>query len=388
MPATSFAFPQNFEQDVNAILPDLLFAKMRDEGSPLAKAFPFTYTSASFVKWDQYGDPYGLIPVRGMGASPMSVKLSSMKIYVAAPGFYGLVTTLNEEEMTFARQPNTVAEPLDIDDRLAVTIMYCTDMVYNRVRRTTAELAITGEFTNVNAGGQPTHSYKIDNYQTFSPANDGVTGPGWAADPINARPISDLIYWQTNQLNKGTSADFGKDSMIICNPSVVNDIWNTQQVQLAFKNKFGATYLRGEMPNLDGDQSLNALLLGMGLPPLVVDAGGFYETMTESEGQDPDDFTYFMSEKSLVWIGKRPANQQVAAFKLTRHVGLEAGGPQYDSYDVEGEGDAAQVLELQKGLYVNVHFNNRMPHAYEIEMGFNAAPVIYYRRAFAGITYT
>jgi hypothetical protein len=29
-----------------------------------------------------------------------------------------------------------------------------------------------------------------------------------------------------------------------------------------------------------------------------------------------------------------------------------------------------------------------MPHAYEIEMGFNAAPVIYYRRAFAGLTYT
>ncbi len=388
MPAVSLALPQNFEQDVAALMPNLLFAKVRGSKSPLAKAFPFSYTEASLVKWDQYGDPFGLIPVRGVNAAPESVTVPGMKTFLAHPGFYGLTTSMTEEEILFGRQPNTVADPLEIADRLGVLAMYGTDMVYNRFRQTIADLCVTGAFTNTNASGEITHKYKVDGYQTFSPANDGSTGPGWAADPANADPIGDLIYWQTNKLNKGTAADFGKDSQITCSPAVVNDIWNTTSVRERFRSKFGATYLRGEQPNLDGDNSINALLIGMGLPPLVVDADGYYETADDADGQDPDDFTFFMPAKSLVWVGKRPQGQQVGAFKLTRHAGLASEGPNYDGVAVGELDGAEQVLELGKGLYVNAHRVNRMPHGYDLEMGFNAAPIIYYRRAFAGITYT
>ncbi len=95
-----------------------------------------------------------------------------------------------------------------------------------------------------------------------------------------------------------------------------------------------------------------------------------------------------MPNKSLVWIGKRPQNQQVAAFKLTRHAGIEAKGPNYDNIAVGELDDVNTILEMGKGLYVNAHYINRMPHGYDLEMGLNAAPVIYYRRAFAGLSYT
>lgn len=387
MPAVSLALPQNFEQDVAALMPNLLFAKIRGSKSPLAKAFPFSYTDASMAKWDQYGDPFGLIPVRGVNSAPDSVSVPPLKTFLAAPGFYGLVTSLTEEEILFGRQPNTVSDPLEVSDRLGVLAMYGTDMVYNRFRQTTADLTVNGVFTNANPSGEVTHRYKVDGYQTFSPANDGTTGPGWAADPVNADPIGDLIYWQANKLNKGTSADFGRDSQLVCNPTVINDLWNCQSVREKFRSKFGATFLRGEVPNLDGDNSINALMVGMGLPPFVVDAEGYWPTAATADGQDPDDFTFFMPAKSLVWVGRRPQGQQTAAFKLTRHAGLATPGPNYDGVEVGELDDVNEVLELSKGLYVNAHYVNRMPHGYDLEMGFNAAPIIYYRRAFAGITY-
>lgn len=384
MPVTSLALPQNFEQDVAALMPDLLWHKTKNSKSPLARALPFSYTDASFVKWDQYKNPYGLIPLRGVNAPPDSVRMPGLREYVAMPGFYGLVTTLNEQEILFGRQPNTVANPLDVADRLGVLALNGSEMVYNRVRQTGADMLVSGEFTNVSADGTITHKYKIDDYQTFSPANDGNTGPGWAADPANADPIGDLIYWQTKKLNKGTSASFAGDSEIVCNPSVVNDIWNCASVRSAFKSKFGASVLRGEMPNLDGDNSLNALLLGMGLPKLVVDAEGYYETLEEAAGEDPDDFTYFVPDQSLVWIGVRPENQQIGSFKLTRFAGVGAYGSEgYPSVSVANE----EAAEIAKGFYVNAHYHNRMPHGYDLEMGFNAAPVLYYRRATAGVTY-
>lgn len=383
MPAT-LAMPQNFVQETGALLPDYIWDEIVDKANdPLLSCMPFKYTDASFVKWDQYNDPYGLIPLRGVDGAPNLVRMPGMKTYEAAPGFYGLVTQLRESELLFERQPNTVADPLDISDRLGKLVLDASTMVVSRFRQTAADLLITGEFTNTNASGEITHHYEVDNYQTFSPANDGNTGPGWAADPANADPIGDLIYWQ-NRLSRGTSADFGKASQILCNRNVVNDIWKCDSVRNAFKSKFGASILRGEIPALDGDQSLNALIMGMGLPPLVVYNKGYFETIDGAASGDADNFTYAIADKSLIWIGVRPKGQLVGNWVLTRNAGLVEPSVNYDSVSIENE----QKAEIAQGIYVNSHFNNRMPHHYEIEMGFNACPVLWYRRATAGITYT
>lgn len=384
MPAT-YAMPTNWEQETVALMPDLTWSKMRFGSDPLLSILPVSYTDAAQVRWDQYQSPFGLTPLRGVDAAPDAVKLPGLKTYQADPGFYGMYTQLRESEILFERQPNTVNEPLDVGDRLGKLILDSSVLIVNRFRQMAGTLLVSGEFTNVNASGELTHHYKLDNYQTFSPANDGSTGPGWAADPTNADPIGDLIYWQTKKLNRGTDADFGSASKILCNPTVVNDLWNTTSVRERFKSKFGATVLRGDMPNLDGDNSINKLLTGMGLPPLEVVKDGYYSTEQAAIDQDPDDFTYAIADKSLIWVGVRPEGQPVGALKLTRHAGVGAyGGEQYPEVGVDND----QRVELAKGIYMRAHFINRMPHRYEIEMGFNACPIIYYRRAVAGITYT
>lgn len=386
MPPT-FAMPENWEQDTAALMPDITWAKMRFGSDPLLALLPVSYTDAGKVQWDQYESPFGLIPLRGVDAAPDLVRMPGLKTYEAAPGFYGMVTELRESEMTFEREPNTVNEPLDVGKRLGKLTLDASTMLVNRFRQTAAQLLVDGEFTNVNGSGELTHHYKIENYQAFAPANDGNTGPGWAADPVNADPIGDLIYWQTKKLNKGTDADFGKDSRILVNPTVINDFWNTTAVRNRFVSKFGASILRGdgERPNLDGDQSINALLAGMGLPPFVVYKEGYYETEDEAKEGDPDDFVYAIADKSLIWMGVRPEGQPIGAMKLTRHAGIGAyQADRYPTVTTENE----QRVELAKGIYIAAHFINRMPHRYEIEIGFNACPILYYRRAAAGITYT
>ena len=381
----TLAMPQNFEQDTAALLPDLIWDDILDQGDdPLLSALPFSYTESSAVQWDQYDNPYGLIPLRGVDASPTLVQMPGLRTYKAAPGFYGLVTQLRESELLFERQPNTIADPLEIADRLNKLVMDASTMIVSRFRQTAASLLVDGEFTNVNASGELHHHYQVEDYQTFSPANDGNTGPGWAADPANADPIGDLIYWQTKKLSRGTSADFGKQSKILCNPNVINDIWNCASVRERFKSKFGATILRGEMPNLDGDNSLNGLMIGMGLPPLVPYKRGYYETLELARLGNPDDYTYAIADQSLIWIGVRPKSQIMGAWKLTRNAGLVKPAVHYDTVSIEGE----QKAEIAQGIYVRAHFVDRMSHHYDIEMGFNACPIIYYRRATAGISYT
>ena len=377
--------PQSFEQDQAAFLPDYLWDEIVSDGEdPLLSVFPFSYTDAAAVKWDQENDPYGLIPLRGVDTAPTLVKMPSPKTYEAAPGFYGLLTQLRESEIIMERQPNTIADPLDIQDRASKLVLYASTMMVSRFRQTAGDLLINGEFTNVNASGELTHHYKVDDYQTFSPANDGDTGPGWAADPANADPIGDLKYWQTKKLQRGTSADFGPKSKILCNPNVILDIWKCASVRSAFKSKFGSSVLMGESPKLDGDQGLNALLIGMGLPPLVEYRKGAFLTLAEAISGDPDDFTYALEDNSLAWIGVRPKGQLNGSMKLTRNAGLVSPAVHYDTVSFANE----QKAELAQGIYVRCHYIDRIPHHYDIEMSVNACPILYYRRSTAGITYT
>lgn len=379
--------PQSFEQDTAAFLPDYVWDEILDDtgsSDPLLSVFPFSYTEAAAVKWDQENDPYGLIPLRGVDAAPTLVKMPSPKTYTAAPGFYGLLTQLRESEIIMERQPNTIADPLDIQDRASKLVLYASTMMVSRFRQTAADLLVTGEFTNQNASGELTHHYQVDDYQTFSPANDGNTGPGWAADPANADPIGDLIYWQTKRLQRGTSANFGGESKILCNPNVVNDIWNCDSVRNRFKSKFGASVLRGEAPQLEGDQGLNTLLIGMGLPPLVQYDRGYFPTLDAAISGGADDFTFAIPDKSLIWVGKRPKGQLNGAMKLTRNAGLVKPAVHYDQVDFANQ----QKAQIAQGIYVRCHYIDRIPHHYDIEMSVNACPVLYYRRSTAGITYT
>lgn len=377
-----FPFPENFEQDTAALMPDLMWAEMNFGSDALLKHFPASYMNASEVVWDQYQNPYGLIPVRAAGAAPQIVQMPGYNVFKTEPGFYGLETTLGEEEMTFSKQPNTINKPLDTADRLGKLALDASVMVVNRIRQTIGQFGVYGYFDNHNASGELVHRYQVDNYQTFAPANDGNTGPVWT-NSASATPITDLVYWQTNYLNKGTSARFGPDSALLCNPITINTMWKTQQIQKTLVSDYGATYKRGDIspPKLNGDNSINSLMMGMGLPNIIPYEEGYYATLAAAISQDPTQFTYAIPDNTFIWVGKRDTGP-VAALALTRHAGIGAyQSDKFPQVTVENESKIA----LSQGIYVVAEYQKLMPVNYRLQVGMNMAPLLYYYRGLAGL---
>lgn len=287
--------------------------------------------------------------------------------------------------MTMERQPNTINEALDVEDRLGVITMNCSTLMVNRFRQTLGIFATSGVIANTNAAGQIVHREVVPNFQVLQPSGSGGTGPGWSANAATATPISDLIYWQTYLLNPGTSADYGPDSSLMCNPKTVNTIWNTQQVQKTFVSDYGATYKRGDIstPKIDGKNSINELFTGSGLPTIEVYREGFYPTLNAAISQDPTQWNYAIPDNTLTWVGKRPDDQPVAATKLTKNAGISAY--QADRFPEVTTPEMASYAELAKGIFVIADYHKMIPVHYTLQMGVHMAPFIGYYRGLAGI---
>ncbi len=379
---TSLGLTQNFDNDIAGLMPDYMWDEITDDegmADPLVDAMPLGYTDTSFVRWDQWQDPYGQLPQRGLDAPPPLVTMPGLRVYEAQPGYYGGVTQLRESEIVLERQAGTIADPLDIPDRNAVLLLNFSCMAVSRIRQTISDLLLTGTFTNINDAGNIVNSYTVEDYQTFSPANDGNTGPGWAAFPVTARPINDMIYWKA-QAEKGTSSMFGKTAVQLCNPFVLVDLFKTTQIQQTYKNNYGATPI-----GLDND-GLNKILIGYNVPPLEEYTKGYYPTLADANARDKDAFQYIIPNKSLIWIGKRPKGQKLGQFKLTRHAAIATQGDinKWPSVNVRDDSH----YDWSKGLFVRTWIQDHSPVNYTTEMSFNACPMLYYGSSAFGVTYT
>jgi hypothetical protein len=385
MPA--YPFPTNWEQDTAFILPDLIWHEGGLDSFPLIKHFPLSYVDAAEIQYDQLQNMGGLMPLRGLGSPPDEMPMPGLMVNKIRPGFYGFETDIGEEQITESREPNTINEPLDVNKQLGRTALNASVLIYNRIIQTIGTFAVTGSFTNTNAAGTVTHRYVVPNYQTFTPAGSGGTGPGWAANPAAATPITDLQYWQNTYLFPGTSADFGQESDLYCNPKTAQIIWNTAQVQSTFVSNYGASFLRGDTHAksnpvvIDGKNSMNELFVGSGLPPVKVVRDGYYATLAAAITQDPTQFIYAIPDGYMFWAGKRP--QGIAgALKFTKHSGI--GAYQADRFPEVTYKDQGKV-ELAKGVYVVAEYQKMMPNKYRFQAGCNMAPFVAYARAYAGI---
>jgi hypothetical protein len=371
------ALTQNLEMVTGALMPDLIWDEVTDEGNdPLLSALPFGYVDADKIKYDQFEDPYGLIPMRGIDHAPEVVQMPGYRTYQIDPGYFGLATQLRESEVTSERQPGTLADPLDVSDRLGKLMMDGAAMVTSRFRKSIGDLLSTGTLTITGTAGQ-VFQYAADGYRTLSP------GTGWQAAPTTATPITDLLGWQAT-LQKGSSSRFGADSVLLCNSNVIVDLFKTTQVQSTYKATYGSSII-----GLDGKgdlKGLNEILQGFDLPKIVRYDKGYFPTLADAKARTTANWVYAVANKSLVWIGTRPKGQQLGQFQLTRHAGLveTAGANRYPTLNVENE----SVAEIAKGIYVRAHYHNRMPHHYDLEIGFNGCPVLWYGSAAAGISYT
>lgn len=380
-----YPFPTNWEQDTAFILPDLIWNEKGLKKFMLLEHFPMSYVDASEIQYDQLQSMGGLLPGRSLDSPPDIMPMPGVSVNKIRPGFYGFETTLSEEMMTEAREPNTINQPLNVDKQLGLIALNAGTLMFNRIMQTLGTFAVTGSFTNTNAAGTVTHRYVVPNYQTFMPDGSTETGPGWSASPALATPITALQYWQNEFLFPGTSADFGADSSLICNPKTVQTIWNTSQVQNSFKSDYGASFLRGDSygpVKMEGKNSINELFIGSGLPPIKVCRDGYYSTLAAAVSQDPTAWNYAIPDGYMFWAGKRPDGQISGALKLTKHAGIGAyQAERFPEVTVPDQG----MVELAQGIYVVAEYQKMMPNQYRFQAGVNMAPIAAYPRAYAGI---
>jgi hypothetical protein len=374
----------NWELDTAFILPDFIWQKGNFNKDQIFKHLPFGYVDADEVQWDQYANMGGLMPTRSLGAAPDIITQPPLLRFKTRPGYYGLETWLEEVEMTSMRQPNEVNEALDIDDRLGVMVLNCSTLFTNRMYQTAGTFITSGVIENRNAAGQIVHREYVPNFQIFQPSGSGGYGPGWSANPALATPINDLVLTQTTYLQPGTSASFGKDSELQCNPITVNTFWQCNQVNQTFRSDYGATYKRGQIdaPKLTGENSIEELLTGSGLPNITINHTGYYATAAGALAQDPTQFTYTIPTNTFAWFGQRPDGQILGKFALTRNAGQvnKSQMEKYPAPTLENE----SYLALAEGIVVLAEYHKMLPPKYQVQVGANIAPFIAYYRALAG----
>lgn len=367
-----YTLGQNY--DIDLIVPDLMFEAAKVDDDPLLAALPMTFQDSDLIVYEQLENGYGLLSLRGLGGEVDVVGVPGYRRSMVAPGYYGERVVYDETEMTKGREPGTPNTPASVETRIGVIFQYQAGKSVSRIRNTLSTFLLTGKFKNVNAAGRVAHADSVENYRTFSPANDGNTGPGWAADPVNATPLKDLRYWMNQIHASGTDSNFGEGSTLLCQESVVNDLLNTNDVKGTYKSEYGST--------INGPKQLNKLLTGFGLPPLTPYNHGYFPTLADAVART--NFTRHLPVKSLIWVGTRPGGQPIGKFVLTRHQGNQPA-PGYAS---PPSSPGRSEFQWAKGLYMNTYYHNRMPFKYEVDVAFNGGPVLHFGSGAAGITYT
>jgi hypothetical protein len=379
---------QNMVAESAALLPEytagFLAAEDGEGTDPFVAKFPLADRDVWKVTWDQRESAYGLMPQSALDAPPELMVMPGVRVTEVEPGVYRGYTKLLESELTKSRQPGTLADPLDVGDRLAAVMNYFGEMLASRIFKIYADLGLNGYFVNQSATTGAQHTYQIRRYSRISMS-------AWAGSPTTATPIDDLRA-AASTLGRGTSSRFGAKSQLLMTDEAVTTLLATTQIRSTFKSPYGATVLApfdianatGKQPDVAaGAQSLNKLFMGMGLPEIVPWNRGYYPLLSDVQNQTKANFVKFLGSTSAVWLGYRPNGQQSGQFTFAKHIG-NAMGPKAD-YDVASVKAPGSVTQFGKNIYVAAHVLNEQPHGYKFEMGANCTPEVWYEDAMAAV---
>ena len=381
-------FTQSEFVESSALLPPLLWQHFTDDDGkedPFIRQLPLGYRDAWLIRWDQKDNPYGLLPQGALDVPPTLMQMPGRKIFEVEPGVYRGHTQILESELTKSVEPGTLADAVNVENRLADVWLYFGDMLANRVYKIYADLGVNGQIVNIDAQGNR-HTYQIQNYSKLNVS-------GWLSDPLNATPIDDLRAG-AQTLGRGTSTRYGQKSQLLMADEGVSALLATAQVRNAFRSNYGASFMApfdhaqktGPQPPLSGDKSLNNLFFGMGLPEIVPWNRGYYANFADARDKTRANFTKLLTSTQAVWLGYRPQGAQVGQLSFARHAGLlETGGADYGIVNVQRPGS---LTEFGQGVYVRVHYHNEQPHHYRFEIGCNICPEVWYEDAMAAVLWS
>lgn len=368
------ALAANFQAAVKTLMPDYMRRAIDAKKNPILRVFAPGFNDAAKVFWDQWETNFGLTPLRGLGGKPDVVQFTGWKRYFADPAYFGQTSLLEEGEVTAGVEPGTLGEPMDVGNRLGLYMIDTGTMVVNRMIKSAADLWAAGKIDITDTNGRR-FQYQVDGYSN----QIKVPGTNWVSSAASATPIQDALTWKA-ALQKGTDSRFGNGSKWIMNSNSLAYFFSIAQIISTYKLDYGGSVL--------GLKKYNEQIAGTGaedgfvLPQIEICDDGYYPTAADALAKT--NWTYFVPDRTILWEGTRPEGQQKAQWQLTRHAGLaEHGGKGgFDEVPVP-----AEAVDLSKGLYVRCHYQNKMPHGYELEAGFNGLPVMFFGSAFAVVSF-
>ncbi|MBI1756192.1 MAG: major capsid protein [Fimbriimonas ginsengisoli] len=330
----TFLYPTNAE--LTAILQEKLPVRTLDDA--IFEIMPIEDDDASLVMWEQEDNYVGLMSLRGFDGQPSRVSRVGIKQYQMLPGVYGDYIQLDETELTLGRATGSFGQPIDIQNLVVRRQDQLLNRAIDRLRYIGWTLVAEGTFSVPTPDGQVIHS---DSFTLQSYA----ASVAWTTS-ATATPLKD--FRSVRLLGRGKGVAFGAGSVAYMSQVTFNSLVSNTNA-----NDIAGRRVTGLLAPLNLEE-VNQIMLGEALPTVQIYDEGYLA--------DDGSFVPFLPDGRVVVVGKRPAGQRVAAFKMTRNATNPNASP---------------------GMYNKVidRGEDSVPRLIEVHMGFNGGPAIYYPSA-------
>jgi hypothetical protein len=305
--------------------------------------FPMVNTDSDLVVWEQRDNTLGLMKARGLNGEPESVKRLGGKRFQMVPGVYGEFLPIDEIELTRRRPWGQYSGKVDVSDLVAECQMQLRTRQMNRVRKILWDLLITGQYKVTNATGAivATDSYVPQTFASQVPWSTFAT----------ATPLADFRAVQL--LHRGHSSMFGPSAKAYLNQQTLNYLLSNSNSNDLYGRRTGGL---GTYNNIG---EINGLLMGDGLPKLVVYDDGYLSDGTD--GNAIGSYQLYIPDNKIVIVGSRSNGAKIGDMAVTRHASL-GGLP----------GIVNKVID---------YGDRQVPRKIEVHRHMNAGPRVYYPSA-------
>ena len=290
---------------------------------PIFTYFPIETRNTDVVMWEQMDSYTGLAQVRGMNGQFARVNPKGGKRYIMAPGYYGEVSTVDEQMLTSLRPFGNLIGTLDATTLVLQKQEQMLSREIDRMRQVLWLLAVAGTFSVQSEIGSIIHT---DSY----PVQTAV-GSTWATR-ATATPLADLFA--LNILGWGRGVRFDSTATAYYNQTTINNLINNQNPNDLFgkRKAIGASVF--------SIADVNQIMLDNNLPIIHVWDDGYLD--------DTGVFQLFIPNGKGVVFGKRIDGSQVGACIETRNASNPGSAPGPYNAVVESE-RPPKLIEVFRG---------------------------------------
>jgi len=329
MPITNEGLTYPTAAEMEQIAQDLLPRLQADR--PIFDIMPIRSVDAFELIWEQESIFTGLQGWRGMNGAPGRVAQVSVNQYKVDPGVYGEYMLIDEMMLTRRRAYGTPLAPIPIVDLVTDNL---TKLLQRRLDRieTIGWNILQGSYSVSAPNGaiMITDSYNVQTY---------TATPAWS-NRTTAVPTSDFSAVKLK--HRGHSTSFGGSAKAYANQGTINNLLLCENTADPLGRR-----IPGLMSNNLGDT--NKILQGADLPEIVAYDEGYVD--------DNGVFQLYIPNGIVIVVGKRPAAQRVAEYRMVRNAANPNAAP---------------------GAYTRVELKPEIPPQVQVHDGHNGGPVLYF----------